>query len=45
MEKQVRHRPGALKHQNKAHKTGKHRSKGEIRKENKGNFKTYKNRL
>jgi hypothetical protein len=42
MEKQVRHKPGVLKHQNKTHKTGKHRSKGEIRKENKGKLRNLK---
>ncbi len=36
METQVRHRPGAFKQQNKAHKTGRHRSKGEILNSNKG---------
>lgn len=30
------HRPGALKQTNKTHKTGKHRSKGEIDNLNKG---------
>lgn len=33
---QVRHRPGAFKQQNKSHKTGRHRSKGEIHDQNKG---------
>jgi pre-rRNA-processing protein TSR1 len=32
----VRHRPGAFKQQNKAHKTGRHRSKGQIDNTNKG---------
>lgn len=36
MERQVRHNPGVLKQQNKPHKTGRHRSKGEILKTNKG---------
>lgn len=39
METQVRHNPGVFKQQNKAHKTGRHRSKGEILKTNKGNLK------
>lgn len=30
------HRPGLLKQQNKSHKTGRHRSKSEIDKTNKG---------
>lgn len=38
METQARHNPGVLKQQNKAHKTGRHRSKGEILKSNKGAF-------
>ncbi len=33
---QVRHRPGTLKQDNKSHKTGRHRSKGQITKESKG---------
>jgi pre-rRNA-processing protein TSR1 len=36
MEKQVQHKPGVFKHPNKTHKTGRHRSKGEILKTNKG---------
>jgi len=36
MEKQVTHRPGVFKQPNKTHKTGRHRSKGEILKTNKG---------
>lgn len=36
METQVRHKPGVFKQQNKTHKTGRHRSKGEIHKNNKG---------
>lgn len=34
--KQVTHNPGRFKQPNKAHKTGRHRSKGEIDKSNKG---------
>ena len=34
--KQVTHNPGQFKQQNKSHKTGRHRSKGEIDKSNKG---------
>ena len=34
--KQAVHRPGPLKQQNKSHKHGKHRSKGEILSEAKG---------
>lgn len=34
--KQVTHNPGRFKQQNKPHKTGRHRSKGEIDKGNKG---------
>ena len=34
--KGVSHRPGPLKQQNKTHKTGRHRSKGEVLKTNKG---------
>lgn len=34
--KQAVHRPGPLKQQNKSHKHGKHRSKGEISLEAKG---------
>ena len=41
MEKQVTHRPGAFKQPNKTHKTGRHRSKGEILKTNKGKSKLY----
>ena len=33
-----RHRAGLLKQQNKSHKTGRHRSKGQIHKEAKGNL-------
>lgn len=33
---QQTHRPGVFKQQNKSHKTGRHRSKGEILKTNKG---------
>ena len=36
METQIRHRPGAFKQPNKTHKTGRHRSKGEILNSNKG---------
>ena len=36
MTEQIRHNPGPLKQQNKSHKTGRHRSKGEILKTNKG---------
>ena len=35
-ESEFRHRPGALKQQNKVHKTGRHRSKGQLNKSNKG---------
>ena len=35
--KQETHRPGALKQQNKAHKHGRHSSKGAIDVKNKGN--------
>jgi pre-rRNA-processing protein TSR1 len=35
-EQQVRHNPGQFKQPNKSHKTGRHRSKGEILKSNKG---------
>jgi pre-rRNA-processing protein TSR1 len=35
---QVTHNPGVFKQPNKAHKTGRHRSKGEILKANNGNF-------
>lgn len=34
---QQAHRPGALKQQNKSHKHGKHKSKGQLDKETKGN--------
>lgn len=34
--KQQTHRPGIFKQQNKTHKSGRHRSKGEINKNNKG---------
>lgn len=33
---QQRHRPGVFKQQNKAHKTGRHRSKGSLETANKG---------
>lgn len=33
---QQAHRPGALKQQNKSHKHGKHKSKGQLDKETKG---------
>lgn len=33
---QASHRPGLLKQQNKSHKNGRHRSKSEIDKTNKG---------
>ena len=36
MEKQVTHKPGVFKQPNKTHKTGRHRSKGDILKTNKG---------
>lgn len=35
-EKQQGHRPGVYKQKNKGHKHGKHRTKGEIERENKG---------
>lgn len=35
---QERHRPGALKQQNKAHKHGRHKSKGALSNERKGNM-------
>lgn len=35
-EQQQAHRPGAYKQKNKLHKHGKHRTKGEIGRENKG---------
>lgn len=38
---QPSHRPGLLKQQNKSHKTGRHRSKSEIDKTNKGNHLTF----
>lgn len=38
MQNQVIHNPGVFKHPNKAHKTGRHRSKGEILKTNKGSL-------
>ena len=34
------HKPGALKQQNKSHKHGKHRSKGQLDRDTKG-FNTY----
>lgn len=36
-EQQQAHRPGIYKQKNKQHKHGKHRTKGEIERENKGN--------
>lgn len=36
-EQQQAHRPGIYKQENKQHKHGKHRTKGEIGRENKGN--------
>lgn len=36
VEKQQGHRPGIYKQKNKVHKHGKHRTKGEIERENKG---------
>ncbi len=36
MEKELRHRPGAFKQQNKVHKTGRHKSKGQLQNEAKG---------
>lgn len=36
LEGNVRHRPGVWKQQNKAHKHGRHRTKGEIDAANKG---------
>lgn len=36
-EQQQAHRPGVYKQKNKQHKHGKHRTKGEIGRENKGN--------
>lgn len=36
-EHQQAHRPGVYKQKNKQHKHGKHRTKGEIGRENKGN--------
>ena len=41
MEKQVTHRPGVFKQPNKTHKTGRHRSKGDILKTNKGGKDTF----
>lgn len=35
-EKQQGHRPGIYKQKNKAHKNGRHRAKGEIERDNKG---------
>ena len=37
-EESVRHKSGPLKQQNKTHKHGRHRSKSEIDKTNKGNI-------
>ena len=42
MEKQVTHKPGVFKQPNKTHKTGRHRSKGDILKTNKGKTKSCK---
>lgn len=36
VEQQQGHRPGVYKQKNKVHKHGKHRTKGEIERENKG---------
>ena len=36
MDKQKTHNPGALKQVNKPHKSGKHKSKNEVLKQNKG---------
>lgn len=36
--KQETHRPGVFKQKNKTHKTGRHRSKGAIDREQKGNL-------
>ena len=33
---EFRHKPGALKQQNKSHKSGKHKSKGQLKKEDQG---------
>ena len=38
MSEVVKHRPGIYKQSNKAHKTGRHRSKGLIHKDTKGMF-------
>ena len=38
MDEIVKHRPGIFKQSNKAHKTGRHRSKGLIDKDTKGLF-------
>lgn len=38
MSKHTAHRPGAFKQVNKSHKTGRHRSKGAINNEVKGNI-------
>lgn len=35
---QQQHRPGALKQQNKSHKHGKHKSKGQLDKDTKGKY-------
>lgn len=40
METQARHNPGVFKRPNKEHKTGRHRSKGEILKSNNGKVAT-----
>ena len=37
-EKEEAHRPGAFKQQNKSHKTGRHRSKGQLEKATKGAY-------
>jgi pre-rRNA-processing protein TSR1 len=39
-EQQQGHRAGVYKQKNKGHKHGKHRTKGEIERENKGKFVT-----
>ena len=42
---QETHRPGAFKQQNKSHKTGRHRSKGQVDKQAKGRRKHERNRV
>ena len=46
-ETDTRHRPGSLKQQNKSHKHGRHRTKGEMNRESRGktNSKTMANGL